>query len=390
LLGVKVNIMALPETKEPTMPDMNKQYKRYILKNLVLEGYKSISKQEISFEDVTIIIGANGSGKSNLLSFFRMLNNIMTGALQQYIGKEGGAQSLLYYGAKKTPVLSANLEFNNHEHRDTYSFKLVKAVKDSLIFSEELLYHDGKEQELESGQKESLLINELSSKPILKKVLSSCRFFQFHDTSENSNIRTNSRIDNNKYLYSDGGNLASYLYMLKNKPDEYRRYYTRIVEYIRYIEPQFGDFSLEPNELNADYISLNWKEKGEGQYLFGVHQISDGSLRFMALAALLLQPPEKLPDVIIIDEPELGLHPLAIDLLGSMIDNASKNAQVIVATQSPRLIDSFSARNILVAEHDLNNKCSIFKSLDTDTLAAWLEEYNLSQLWEKNILGGQP
>jgi predicted ATPase len=372
------------------MPGMNEQYKRYILKNLVLEGYKSVNKQEMSFEDVTIIIGANGSGKSNLLSFFRMLNNMMTGALQQYIGKEGGAQSLLYYGHKKTPIMSARLEFDNLEHREIYSFKLVKAVKDSLIFSEELLNHDGKEQPLGSGQNESFLNNESDSKHVLKKVLSSCRFFQFHDTSENSKIRDSPFISNNKYLYSDGGNLASYLYMLKNKSEEYRRYYTRIVEHIRYIEPQFGDFSLEPQELNNDYISLNWKEKGEEQYLFGVHQISDGSLRFMALATLLLQPPERLPYVIIIDEPELGLHPLAIDLLGSMIDKASQNAQVIVATQSPRLIDSFSVKNILVAERDLINKCSIFKSLDPDALADWLEEYNLSQLWEKNILGGQP
>jgi predicted ATPase len=290
-----------------------------------------------------------------------------------------------------TPVLNASLEFLMDGHTGIYSFSLVKAIQDTLIFSEETGILDGKKNELGSGHKESLLSERRNPENwVLKKMMNLCRCYQFHDTSAMANIRSSAYIENNKYLHSDGGNLAAYLYMLRNKSDEYCRYYNRIVEKIQYVMPQFGDFVLEPQELNADYISLNWQEKTTQDYLFGPHQISDGSLRFMALATLLLQPPERLPSVIILDEPELGLHPQAIDLLGNMINSASKNAQIIVATQAPRLIDSFETENIIIAERDEQNKCSVFKRLDAKDLAVWLEDYSLSQLWEKNILGGQP
>jgi predicted ATPase len=177
--------------------------------------------------------------------------------------------------------------------------------------------------------------------------------------------------------------------MLKNTSGNYRKYYDRIVEKIRYVMPQFGDFSLEPQELNPANILLNWHERSDG-YLFGPHQISDGALRFMALATLLFQPPERLPKIIIIDEPELGLHPQAIDLLGGMIRAAGGHTQIIAATQSPRLLDSFDCENILVAERDNIDNCSVFKRLDESELSQWLDEYSLSQLWDKNILGGQP
>jgi predicted ATPase len=364
---------------------------RSILRSLAIAGFKSIVDQKISFnQDVTVIIGANGSGKSNLLSFFQMLNNMMTNSLQQFVGKMGSSQSLLYYG-KKDRTLSASLEFSNSHHTNTYSFSLVRAVRDTLIFSEESVISDGRKIELGSGQIESLLCNEQqNTNTIYKMILNLCRFYQFHDTSSDAFLRNSALIENNRYLYSNGGNLAAYLYLLKNTSEEYRLYYNRIIETIQYIMPQFNDFSLEPQKLNPRYISLNWFEKGVQDYLWGAHQISDGSLRFMAIATLLLQPPKLLPNVIIIDEPELGLHPQAIDLLGNMISTAGQNAQVIVATQSPRLLDCFDTKNILVAERDTQHKCSVFKKLDGEELSEWLEEYSPSQLWDKNVLGGQP
>jgi predicted ATPase len=205
-----------------------------------------------------------------------------------------------------------------------------------------------------------------------------------------ANMRNGAYIEDNNYLMSGAGNLAAYLYMIKNKSEAYRKYYNRIIEKIRYILPQFDDFILEPQELNPAYISLNWREKETPEYIFGPHQLSDGALRFMALATLLLQPPDKLPKIIVIDEPELGLHPQAIDLLGNMMLIASENAQIIVATQSPRLLDNFSLENIIVAERDKKEKSSVFRQLNEEELAAWLDEYSLSQLWDKNLLGGQP
>ncbi|MDR0730966.1 MAG: AAA family ATPase [Treponema sp.] len=361
-----------------------------MLTNIAIEGFKSIKKQTIPLNNITIVIGANGAGKSNLVSFFKMLNCMLSGGLQQFIGKEGGAQSLLYYGPKNTRVLTVSLSLEINSHKDVYEFSLAKAVQDTLIFAEEAAIFDGHKKEFGSGQKESVLSAERNiDNWTLKDFFSGCRFFQFHDTSDTARIRNNSYIERNKYLYSDAGNLPAYLYMLKNVSDNYRKYYDRIVEKIRYVMPQFGDFVLEPQEVNPANILLNWHE-ATGEYLFGPHQISDGVLRFMALATLLLQPPERLPKIIIIDEPELGLHPQAIDLLGGMILTAGRHTQIIAATQSPRLLDSFNCENVLVAERDNADNCSVFKRLDVSELSQWLDEYSLSQLWEKNVLGGQP
>ena len=362
-----------------------------------VSGYKSIgsgkSSIDLNLSNINIIIGPNGAGKSNIVSFFKMLSNIMTGAFQMYVCKNGSAENLLYFGSKNTPVINASLEFQNEKNTDIYEIALGKDVQDSLIFLSESIIWNGKRFELASGQKETFLLSDEvkhSSEKIVRGILSNCRTFQFHDTSATAYIRGATRIDNNRFLMSDGGNIAAYLYMLKNKSQEYKKYYERIVEKIHFVMPQFSDFILEPQALNEDYIKLQWKSTDGVEYPFGPEQFSDGSIRFIALATLFLQPPELLPSVIIIDEPELGLHPLAIDILASMIKTAALHSQIIVATQSARLIDSFEPSNIIVAEYDKSNKCSSFKHLDEEELKDWLEDYSVSELWEKNVLGGQP
>lgn len=371
--------------------------KRSILKKIKLAGFKSIASKEYALEldltDVNIVIGANGSGKTNLLSFFKMLNYMMTGAFQSYIGRYGGADYLLHFGSKYTSLIESRLTFINSKDTDVYDIVLAKTIQDSLIFSNESIEWKEQRYELAGGQKESYLAaNHLkySSERIIKYILSNCRTFQFHDTSMTSHIRNTSEVENNRYLMSDGGNIAAYLYMLKNKSSEYKRYYDRIVERIRFIMPQFHDFSLEPQVLNPDYIKLRWFSVDNSEYSFGPEQLSDGSIRFIVLATLFLQPPELLPNVIIVDEPELGLHPQAIDLLASMIKTAAQNAQIIVATQSARLLDGFDSSEIIVAEYDNMHKCSLFHRLDQEQLKLWLEDFTLSELWEKNVLGGQP
>ena len=367
------------------------------LHRIKVSGYKSIGSGknsiDLNLSNINIIIGPNGAGKSNIVSFFKMLNNIMIGAFQMYVGKNGSAENLLYFGSKNTPVINASLEFQNEKNTDIYEIALGKAVQDSLIFLSESIIWNGKRFELASGQKETFLLSDEvkhSSEKIVRGILSNCRTFQFHDTSATAYIRGATRIDNNRFLMSDGGNIAAYLYMLKNKSQEYKKYYERIVEKIHFVMPQFSDFILEPQALNEDYIKLQWKSTDGVEYPFGPEQFSDGSIRFIALATLFLQPPELLPSVIIIDEPELGLHPLAIDILASMIKTAALHSQIIVATQSARLIDSFEPSNIIVAEYDKSNKCSSFKHLDEEELKDWLEDYSVSELWEKNVLGGQP
>lgn len=378
---------------------------KFKLTSLSLSGYKSIASQNdsqtIDFQNTTVIIGANGAGKSNLVSFFKMLNLMTTGALQEYIGRHGGANSLLHYGSKQTVRIEADLKFAKDENVDSYSFALSHASGDTLIFTnEELSWHNttkySKPQKVQlgSGHKESLLYSEMSSAEDstakeIYQVLRSCQVFQFHDTSLTSTIRNKVYIENNKFLYSDAGNLAPFLLALKNNR-EYNKYYKRIVERIRLVMPEFGDFDLSPGEFSSESILLNWRERDEHEYVFGPHQLSDGTLRFMALAALLMQPPELLPAIIIIDEPELGLHPLAISILAGMVRSASQHSQVILATQSPRLVDEFDIDDIVVIERDKKSKKSIFKKLNSVELQYWLDDYSVSELWEKNVFGGQP
>lgn len=219
-------------------------------------------------------------------------------------------------------------------------------------------------------------------------LLKGCQYFQFHDTSSKSEIKQHTNISNNRMLRSDAGNLAAFLYGIKTKKDG-KPYYDRIIRYIQQVFPQFDDFVMLPTVQNEFFVNLDWKEK-ENENIFGAHQISDGTLRFMALATLLLQPADTMPPIIVLDEPELGLHPTAIDILAGMIKKASAYAQVVVATQSPRLIDEFTADKIVVVERSNKDKCSTFKKLDEVQLKDWLDSYTTSELWDKNVIGGRP
>jgi predicted ATPase len=371
---------------------------RLKISRIKLSGFKSVDTggQIIQFGDITILLGANGSGKSNLVSFFHMLNSMMGSALQTYIGKSGSAETLLYYGVKNTSGITAEIQFDNVES-STYQFTLTHAAGDTLILTDETISQEqemGENQRLAlaSGTKESCLpAQSKDSKEntacAVFELLRNCRVFQFHDTSKEAKVRNSGYVHDNRFLHSDGGNLAAFLYFLRDT--EHNKYYTRIIRYIQRAMPQFDDFDLRVSPLNQDYIILNWYEH-RSEHLFGPHQISDGSLRFMALATLLLQPPDLLPTMIILDEPELGLHPSAISILAGMVKIASRNCQVLLATQSPRLVDEFDPGNILVVERNRAKRRSEFITLDEKKLADWLDRYSMSELWEKNVIGGQP
>lgn len=373
------------------------------LNEISLTGYKSIgSEQTIPInDDVTVLIGANGVGKSNIISFFQMLGYVVSGAMQQYVAEHGFANSFLHYGAKQTESLYAKLLFSDDKNKNEYRFRLSYAVGDRLIFTEETLKFQASQCEtpfvltMDVGKKESQIKDNLMPNMPHKKsvsvfyyLLKGCQYFQFHDTSIEAKIRNNGYIRDDKYLRADAGNLAAFLYGIKTKKGG-EPYYQRIIRYIQQIFPQFGDFVMQPTRQNDNYINLDWREK-DSDFIMGAHQISDGALRFMALATLLLQPTDTMPSIIVLDEPELGLHPTAIDILVGMIKKASANAQIVVATQSPRLIDQFSADKIVVVERNNKEKTSTFKKLDEEKLKDWLENYSTSELWDKNVIGGRP
>ena len=370
----------------------NKKFIRRFLKKVVIRGYKSISYDSpvtLELGKVNIFLGANGSGKSNIVSFFRMLSYMMSRSFGVYVEKNGTANSLLHYGVKKTPVMSAQLTFFDSKSEDTYDFSLAYAAPDRLIITNESLQWLRKGENrpcqvmLEPDYKESSLIE--SDNQVAKyiyRMLSSCKVYQFHDTSTESPIRQACPVQTTNYLQSQGNNLSSFLVYLR---DNYPEAYKRIVNYVRDVVPQFLDFYLEPV---GGYVSLRWSDNSATDYRFNAHQLSDGSIRFIALAALLLQPEETMPNVIIIDEPELGLHPYAISQLAEMIKDASRHVQVIIATQSKDLVDSFDIGDVSVVE--LDNQKTIVRKLNAKDYEQWMERYSLSELWDKNVIGGRP
>ncbi len=365
------------------------------LKTIKLKGYKSFQDAEVHFSDVTVLLGANGAGKSNLVSFFQMLNFLSTGALQDYIGRSGGSDSLLHYGRKTTPQIEAEVEFEGADSTTHYNIRLADAAPDTLIFTDERArfqktgHPHPQDIALGAGHKESELKGRARTEEtckILFGMLSRCRVFQFHDTSPTAKIRKSGYIEDANYLHSSAGNLAAYLRSLQVA---YPDHYQQIVNTIGLVFPSFGDFVLHPSPGSDEHILLNWKEEGYADYLLGPHQLSDGTLRFMALATLFLQPPEKMPSVIILDEPELGLHPYAISVLAGLVKSVAVDTQVILATQSPRLVDEFDPRQVVVLEIDkqAGTKC---KHLEAAKLSEWLDEYSMGELREKNIFGGRP
>ncbi|HNW82649.1 MAG TPA: AAA family ATPase [bacterium] len=377
------------------------------LSSISVKNYKTIRNLDrFRFNNINILLGSNGAGKSNFLSLFRLLNHLTTQNLQDFIGRRGGADAFLFYGTKNSESFSVNIEFETDKGVNSYNFRLSYAAKNSMIFSDEVISFSKKnlpsetapKYSLGSGHSESklLLVKENGKIPITSaktanivySTISKWRFFQFHDTSETSGMKKDHYINDCSYLRDDAGNIAPFLFMMKGKyPDNYRK----IIRMISKVLPFFKDFILEPLALDNTRTTLDWMETGSDNR-FGAFQLSDGALRFIALTTLLCQPEELMPTAVIIDEPELGLHPAALNLFSEMVKSASKFTQIILSTQSSPLINYFEPENIIVVDRIKENGfyCSKFQRLDEEELSIWLENYSLGELWEKNILGGRP
>ncbi|WP_406547794.1 AAA family ATPase [Succinimonas sp.] len=360
------------------------------LSKVVIKGYKSLKKCELPLKSINVLIGCNGSGKSNFLSAFPLLQDVLQQKLRIFAGRSG-INSLFYNGITETDYLSFEFVFD----KNSYGYELIPADDRQLIFKNEFFCRYDEDQRYESsiasGHHESQWENGAGDKaaerviPILKNQF--WRVYHFQDTGRAAKVKQEHNIENNKRLMSDAANLAAFLYRLRRS---YEKKYHEIIETIRLVVPFFDDFALEPNELNEELIILKWRRKG-CEDIFHAAQLSDGALRFICLATLLLQPPELQPATIIIDEPELGLHPYAITLLADMIKQVAAAKQVIISTESPDLLDEFAADDVVVAgiaaDKD-GNGSSVLRRLDEKELRVWLEDYSLGDLWRKNILGG--
>ncbi len=361
------------------------------VKSIAIENFKSIKKVSLDLKNINILVGANGAGKSNFIQFFSLLNNIVNHNLQNYITEKGGADNFLFFGRKYSASFFGNISFGINE----YEFELKPTSENNFYFDREITtYHNQRyggmsKRDLSDGNKETNLIKEYEKDKRenvifdFRKSMISWIVYHFHDTSSNSKIKQESDKNDNRSLRRDASNLAAFLYLLQEKHSDYLK---RIENTIKLIAPFFDKFQLEPLALNPEKIRLEWKHVNSDQY-FDTNHFSDGTLRMICLITLLLQP--KLPDTIIIDEPELGLHPSAIQLLASMIKSvADEGKQIICSTQSVTLLNQFNPEDIIVVDREDNE--SKFKRLDEERLEKWLDEYAIGELWEKNILGGRP
>ena len=368
------------------------------LTRIEVAGFRSIKSAELDLRPLNVFIGANGAGKSNLISFLQMLNFALTKALQTYVQKRGPASDLLHFGPKRTPVMHGKLRFRCDRGHNVYSFSLAHASGDSLVFThEEAEFHEdgnprspkiiplGPGGHRESGLNDPWSGNEPTAR-VIKSLLGKCRVYQFHDTSVESYIRGRARVDDNLYLFANGGNLSAFLARLQA---EYPSVYQDIVRTLQIVLPWFDDFILEPQgEGDKATILLRWRMVGEPEYPFASGHLSAGSLRIMALVTLLLQPVHLRPQLIVIDEPELGLHPAAERVIAGIMKTAAQTSQVLVSTQSATFIDHFNPGDVVVAEIEAG--CSSYTRQTPEKLNAWLERYTLGQIWQKDIIGGRP
>ena len=366
-----------------------------MIENIEIKNFKSIKEANVPLKNINLLVGANGAGKSNFISFLKLLTSIKNFELNRYIADSGFMSNLIYFGNKEGTNFGGAITFLQVDGKELkYQFSLSPDRTDKAIFDKENLYIRVKGQNWETKIIDdnltaySVFFSE--SDPNFSQDLTDCfdslAVYHFHDTSR-YNLRATPMLDNNSYLEENGINLPAFLYWIYQK---YPQTFNIIERVIRSVFPQFKRFRLAPHRDNSLYIQLEWQEEGFDRYQ-NAHNLSEGTLRFIALTTLMLQPEP--PKIIIIDEPELGLHPSAIETLAGLVRKVSAKSQVILATQSIQLVNNFEPEDIIVVDRDRENRQSIFTRADEIPhiqLQDWLEEYGLGEIWFKGLIGGKP
>jgi len=364
------------------------------LDKLTIKGFKSIrTLEDFELTNLNVLIGGNGAGKSNFIDFFRMLRAMMelplpgltSASLKAYIADGGGSDDFLFNGPKITEQIEVETRFGLNGYR----FKLAPTADETFIINDEARFYTTGWWEMGSGQTTPELLRDRDKRGAAGRrnvasyvydAISSWKIYHFHDTSKVAPMRRFETIDDSDYLRFDAANIAPFLLDLKNSE---KSTYNQIVDTIRLVTPFFDNFILKPNK--NEKVRLRWRQKGS-DYPLKPHHLSDGTLRFICLTTALLQPEP--PSTIIIDEPELGLHPYAIEILAELIQSTSKKTQLIVSTQSPSIVDCFKPEDIIVVNR--KKGASVFQRLNKHEFSSWLEDYSLGDLWRKNIFTGGP
>jgi len=361
------------------------------LETIAIKNFKSIRDQTLELNSLNVLIGANGSGKSNLIEVFRFLHEVVKRNLAGYTAKKGGADNLLHMGRKNSPDMEIKIEFGEGGKSNAYELIISGTDENGLYINSEIsFYHEKKkypkkpfDRPVSAGSHESRLKGDthISARQIAEDI-DKYRIYHFHDTSETSSVKKSSYVEDCHFLRPQAENLAAYLNWMQQK---HPGHFANVQDAVAQVAPFFDAFDLKPSRLNDAQIFLEWKERGCDAY-FNATSLSDGSLRFICLATLLMQP--QLPPLILLDEPELGLHPAAVKLLANMLISAATRTQVIVATQSTTLVNNFAPEHLWTVERQDN--ASVFRHLNAADTKDWIGEYALGDLWDKNLIGARP
>jgi predicted ATPase len=370
-----------------------------LLETLDLKGFRSIKQLEnFTLGPITVLVGANGSGKSNLIGFFRMMNYVMQGGLQRFLQDGGGASNVLHFGPAHYRFLNGNLAFRSDSGLNTYRCELTFAAVDRLRFvHEEVQFKRNgpnfpRTIPIENNEPSESTLSRRDMNPeiqpsetFIRKFLNKVRVFHFHDTSMTSRMRNYCDETDAPYLRAEGGNLAAVLLRLRK---EFPAHYRRVVAGVNTVFPELSDFHLESTSGNGASLLLRWRPTSNPTEVFGPAHLSDGTMRMVALVTLFNLPEAMAPWMIILDEPELGLHPAAEAYLASLIRSASTQTQVLLSTQSATLVDHFKPHEVVVTE--MHEGASTFSRLEDEKLRHWLKRYTLGEAWRKNVFGGRP
>lgn len=362
------------------------------IEHLSIEGFKSIRRlEQFRLGQLNVLLGANGAGKSSFVSYFRMLTEMVEGRLEKWTRQQGSADRVVSFGVKETDAVTSFIQFG----LNGYEFSLEPTVDGDFVFASEQIFFRGpyygpKWISLGVGHKEARLKDrfekggENSEAGYCYSSISNWKVFHFHDTSDTAGVKRWGSVQDDAYLRPNADNLAAYLLRLSR---EHPTTYRQIVKTVRLAIPFFDDFVLKPRKSSSgdEEVRLLWRQR-DSDYVFWPSQLSDGSIRFICLVTALMQPEPA--STIIIDEPELGLHPYAITLLGALLRAASQRMQVIVSTQSVPLVNEFSIEDLIIVDREAGD--TVFKRLDKGEFENWLNDYSVGELWEKNILGGRP
>lgn len=358
------------------------------LHHVKIKGFKSIKILDLNMRSINILIGANGAGKSNFISLFTFLRNLSEGKLQSYVEKNGFANTFFHFGAKHTPKITIDIDIGHNGYHVDF---IHGEANDALVFENEFCTFSGSnrtykikgklgESGLRSGEAESEYVRDYT-----RTYMQKCRVYHFHDTGSTAGFKQAQKLSSSFSLQPDASNLAPFLRYLKS---HHAKSYEEIVSAIQTVTPFFHDFHLEPQgEKGDESVLLRWIHR-EHDAPFSANQLSDGTARFICMATLFLQPDMSKPSTIVLDEPELGLHPAALDVLAEIIKSVSKKTQVICSTQSVAFANQFAPEDFIVVDQKKGE--STFKRLERSALEHWLEDYGMGDIWTKNLIGGRP